>query len=303
MKNQSAPLAILALLGAMLLWSSSFVATKAAYAVLHPITLVAGRMIVGTVVLVVFFFNRLRPANYQAGDWKWLVFMGLAEPCLYFMFEAYALRYTTASQAGMITAILPLLVSVAAVRVLAEKVQGKRLMGLMVAMAGVIWLTLAGSPEPTAPNPVLGNVLEFAAMVCATGYMISVRRLSSRYNALTLTAAQTFTGTLFFVPMLFLPGIPLPAHIDFTAVASVVYLGVFVTLGACGLYNFGAGRIPASSASTYVNLIPVFTVALGWIFLNETLNAYQFLACAVVFVGVFLSRDGRLSEPSRPTQP
>ncbi len=66
---------------------------------------------------------------------------------------------------------------------------------------------------------------------------------------------------------------------------------MFVTLGAYGLYNFGVSRIPASQASAFVNLIPVFTVILGWIILNERFAPVQYLASALVFSGIFLSQD------------
>jgi drug/metabolite transporter (DMT)-like permease len=57
------------------------------------------------------FGKKLLQFRYEAGDWRWLVVMGIAEPCLYFLFETSALQYTTAGQAGVITATLPLLAS------------------------------------------------------------------------------------------------------------------------------------------------------------------------------------------------
>ncbi len=69
-------------------------------------------------------------------------------------------------------------------------------------------------------------------------------------------------------------------------------LGTFITLGAYGLYNFGVSRIPASQAAAFVNLIPVFSVILGYTLLAEHLNIWQWFAVAMVFLGVFLSRYG-----------
>lgn len=39
--------------------------------------------------------------------WKYIVLLALCEPCFYFVFEGYAMIYTTASQAGMVVAALP----------------------------------------------------------------------------------------------------------------------------------------------------------------------------------------------------
>ena len=78
---------------------------------------------------------------------------------------------------------------------------------------------------------------------------------------------------------------------------AVVYLGAVVTLGAYGCYNYGVSKLPASQATAFVNLIPVFTIILGWLILGEKFNFMQYLAAAVVFAGVILSQDSAGGEP------
>ena len=72
--------------------------------------------------------------------------------------------------------------------------------GFVLAVIGVCWLSLASEVSEGAPRPVLGNFLEFAAMVCATGYTLTLKKLSARYTPLFLTAIQAFIGALFFLP-------------------------------------------------------------------------------------------------------
>lgn len=281
--------AIAALLGAMVLWGTSFVATKLAYTAFHPMATVAVRMWVASAALLTVW-PKLRGSQYRSGDLKWLLLLALCEPCLYFIFEGYALRYTSASQAGMVTATLPLLVAVVAAWTLKEKISRNMLLGFTLGMAGVVWLTLAGQPEASAPNPLLGNLLEFLAMCFATGYFITARRLSARYSSWVLTAAQAFVGAVFFTPFLLHSDVGLPSSPSWLALGATVYLGLAVSLGACWLYNFGVSRMAASLASAYVNLIPVFSVLLGWLVLGETFTLSQILASLVVFAGVAISQ-------------
>ncbi len=70
--------------------------------------------------------------------------MVLCEPCLYFAFEAKALVYTSAAQAGMITTIMPLLVAIAAWFFLKESITPRIIIGLLIAIFGAIWLRTAG---------------------------------------------------------------------------------------------------------------------------------------------------------------
>lgn len=281
----------------MALWGSSFIALKLAFTELPPMWVIFGRMALGSLVFLLAWRWRGR-IEYRAGDWKYLLGLAACEPCLYFIFEALALQRTSASQAGMITALLPLLVAVGAYLTLRERITRTTLAGFLLAVVGAVWLSLAGDADEHAPAPLLGNFFEFLAMLCATGYTLLLKHLSSRYSAFALTALQAFVGSLFFLPLaLFNAG--LPAEISAQGWGSVVYLGIVVTVGAYGLYNFGVGRLPASQASGFTNLIPVFTLLMAVLFLGERLNAWQLLAVGLVFIGVGLSQWRR--DPSVPT--
>jgi drug/metabolite transporter (DMT)-like permease len=282
---------------AMALWGSSFIALKLAFTELPPMWVIFGRMALGSLVFLLAWRWRGR-IEYRAGDWKYLLGLAACEPCLYFIFEALALQRTSASQAGMITALLPLLVAVGAYLTLRERITRTTLAGFLLAVVGAVWLSLAGDADEHAPAPLLGNFFEFLAMLCATGYTLLLKHLSSRYSAFALTALQAFVGSLFFLPLaLFNAG--LPAEISTQGWGAVVYLGIVVTVGAYGLYNFGVGRLPASQASGFTNLIPVFTLLMAVLFLGERLNAWQLLAVGLVFIGVGLSQWRR--DPSVPT--
>ena len=278
------------LIGAMVLWASSFIALKLAFRSVDPLLVILGRMLVASCCALCFFSNFRKGFAYRRGDWKALLFMSFCEPCLYFLFEAKALENTTASQAGMICALLPLLVAIAARIFLGERISARTLTGFILAISGAVWLSASAKPESEAPNPALGNLLEFIAMLCATGYIITVKRLTSRYSPFALTALQAFVGAVFYLPVLFLPATTLPAHLDLGGVLSIVYLGIFVTLGAYGLYNYALSRVPATQASAFVNLIPVLTIMMGWLILGEAFTPIQYLAALLIFTGIFLSQ-------------
>ena len=280
----------LALIGAMFLWASSFIALKVAFRAYDPMVVIFGRMFVASICLLAMGFRFRRSLNYQKGDYKLILFMAFCEPCLYFLFEAQAIVYTTAAQAGMITAILPILVMITASIVLHERTGLQGWIGAAVAVGGVCWLTLESSPSENAPNPILGNFLEFLAMVCATGYMVTLRYLTVRYSPFFLTAIQALIGCVFYFPLLFLPGTVLPTHFNLLSALAVFYLGAAITLGAYGLYNYGLKYVSASRSAVYVNLIPVISVVLAWLILGETFVRNQILAAAVIMFGVWLTQ-------------
>jgi len=289
MSNRSSLLPVLSLVLAMILWASSFIALKISFQGYHPMIVIFGRMVVGSLCFLLFY-RQLKDTRLRRQDLKCLLFMAVCEPCIYFMFEAKAMQLTTASQAGLITAMLPLMVALGATVFLKEKVARKTLAGFGIAIAGACWLSLAGDESTSAPNPLLGNFLEFMAMVAATGYTLSVKHLSSRYSPVFLTAFQSVVGAFFFSLFLLHPEISLPTEFFPAPAFAVIYLGSFVTLGAYLAYNYGVSKIPASQASAFVNLIPVFAVILGFLILEERFSMFQYAASLLVLGGVFISQ-------------
>jgi len=287
-RNMSLP--SLALLLATLLWSSSFIALKFAFHAYDPMVVIFGRMLVASICFLIVARRVTHALHYCRGDYKLILFMAFCEPCLYFIFEAKAVQNTTASQAGMITAMLPILVMITAVFFLKEQIKGRAWLGSIVAVAGVCWLTLESSPSTDAPNPLLGNFLEFLAMVCATGYTIAMKSLTNRYSPFFLTAMQAFIGCFFYFPLIFLPPTTLPDKLYIGPGLAIIYLGAVITLGAYGLYNYGVKHLPANKAASYINLIPIFTVLMGWLILGETFTVRQVFAGGLIISGVYLTQ-------------
>ncbi len=285
--KQLAPM--LALLAAVFLWGGSFVGMRIALKSLGPLIVIWCRMIIA-LFLILPFIGKIIPDNYRKGDWKLLFPMVLFQPCLYFLLESNALRFTTSTQAGVISASVPVLVTFGACMFLSESINKLTFSGLILSVAGVIFLTVGQGAKSLAENPVLGNILETLAMVFAAANMIIIKKLSARYNPWTLTAMQIVAGTIFFLPGLF-KMIQLDSSIWTTKLVFIlIYLGAFVSLGAFGLYNWGMSHIPASKASSYINLIPVTAIFTGWIILGESLNLFQSISAFIVIIGVLLTQ-------------
>lgn len=283
-------LPFLALFMGMLLWGSSFVAFKYAVMFFDPIVVVFARMFLSA-LLFLLAFSLWRPRTLRREDLGFMVFMALCEPCFYFVFEGQALTMTSASQAGMVAATLPVLVAVCAGFFLGERLTARSWSGLFLALAGVVWVSVSGVATEAAPRPFMGNFLELLAMLCAAGYTVSMKKLCARYSPWFLTAVQSMVGTVFFLPLLFLPTTTLPAAFPVGPSLAVLYLGVCISIGAYGLYNYGISKLPAWQASAFVNLIPVFSMLLGWLCLGERLTPWQLAGVAVVFAGVLLSQQ------------
>jgi drug/metabolite transporter (DMT)-like permease len=279
---------ILSLIFAMFIWASSFIALKAAMEDLGPFTVIFFRMIFASLCFVYFIKDFIK-YDFSKKDIKFILLLALFEPCLYFVFESKALQLTSASQAGMITSLMPIITAMAAGYFLKEIISKQLIIGSLIAMSAAIWLSLQGSTSISSPNPLLGNFFELLAMACGAGYTITARYLSSKYSALFITAIQVFIGAIFFTPLFIYEYNTIPMNFTLNSFLWTIYLGVVVTLAGYGLYNYALTKIPASKAAVFIYLIPVFTLILAYFVLNEKLSFFEFVACFVIMFGVFVS--------------
>lgn len=270
----------------MLLYGGSFVAMKAAVQILDPWLIVLGRMLLALAAFSLYW-KRIPPIGHVRVHLPKLMIMALCEPCLYFVFEAQALTLTQASQAGVITALLPVLVVCAAGMFLKEKTSRTGWLGLAIGVLGAALLSVFAPEDQYSPNPALGNLLEFTAMVCATVYTLMVKHLVRVFPPLFLTAFQVIVGAVFFSPALLIS--PWPKDISWQALASVAYLGLGVSVGAYSLYNYCLSKLSAGRVAAAVNLIPAFTLVLGWLVLGESLRDWQWLGIAFILAGARLA--------------
>lgn len=283
-----------ALIIGMTAWASSFIGLKFALSAYSPFEVIAGRMFVASFICLPFlkqFFLFLKDRK------KALILLGgvLSEPCCYFLFETAALRYTSSAQAGMVLAIMPLCVGFCAWLLLKEKQSLYAWLGFLLAFVGVFWLSFSGETSESVPNPFLGNMLELGAVFCGVGYTLSCRSLTTSMSPWLFTAAQSFGGFLFYAPLTLLPlevspvvlDVEIPGWLPFV---SIIYLGLVVSLLGYGFYNYGVSKLSATEAAAYVNLIPVITLIIGLIFLEEHLTAIQYAASFAILSGMLLSQ-------------
>ena len=288
MNKKNSIIGILSLTFAMFIWASSFIALKTAMLDLEPYTVIFLRMFTASLCFVYFIKDFIK-YDFSRSDIKYIVLLAFFEPCLYFIFEAKAIQLTTASQVGIITSLMPIITAMAAGYFLKEIISKQLIFGSLIALFGAVWLSLQAVSSVNAPNPLLGNFYELLAMVCGAGYTIVARYLSEKYSALFITAIQVFIGAIFFFPLFIYEYNT--GNLNFTnnAILCVFYLGVIVTLGGYGLYNYALTKIEASKAAVFIYLIPVFTIILAYLILEEKLNTIEFIACCMILIGVFIS--------------
>lgn len=273
----------------MALWGTSFAVTKFAYSSMPPMYVIWLRMLIALAAFLPLL-ARVRRPEYRKGDWKLLALSALLLPCAYFGLEGFAITFTTSSQAGVISAVMPLMVAASAWALLRERTTWRAAAAIVASIVGVVVLSVSGVEQSSAPNPILGNLLELGAMVAAAGATIAIKHLSSRYDPWLLTGLQMAVGSVFFAPLALASGAVQWAEVPLQAWLSVIYLGAGCGLAGFGLYNSALRLVPATQAAVMINLIPAVAMIAGWLALGESLTLIQVGACALIVAAVSYSQ-------------
>lgn len=272
---------------ALLIWSTSFIGTKIAYATFPPITLGALRFVIASAVLGVALIGGKAHVKPTLKDLGVMAVSGVLGITLYFTLENIGVSLTTASNAALIIASYPAITTLLELVIYRIKPSASKVAGILIAMAGVYLLSSTSGNEGNQSQHV-GDLILVATGVVWALYSFTTRKVVARYPAVTVSFYQTIAGVICFIPLSLTEMARWQAP-TVTSLAVLVYLGVMCSVAAFLLYNLGLRKLSPSTSVSLMNLVPVFGVILAVLILHETITARQLIGGPIVMAGVLLS--------------
>ena len=283
-----------AAVGMTVAFGLSFVATKYALRGFEPLLLALLRFaLAGGILWVVWRlrFGRVRVSRAELGR---LALLGFVSLTVYFSFENLGIARTSASEAAILIATIPLFVVILNAFTLRERTTARQWAGIALSFAGIAALVLlGGGGAGGAGGSLAGNLLVLAASLSAGVYSILARRLLVSRPALFVTTFQNLFGALFMLPLAvaeaLLVGVrqPTPA-----AAGGLLFLTMVCSITAFLLLNYAFRFIAASEVAVFINLTPIVAVAGAYALLGERFTPGQAVAAVVVVAGVWLTNSG-----------
>jgi drug/metabolite transporter (DMT)-like permease len=287
----------LALLGACVLWAISFVATKIALEVVPPLTVVSLRLLVAAVFFLplLAFTGRWRRVADRGVLLK-LFGLSLFGAGLHYGFQTVGLQTTNASNASVYVATGPITILLLAVLFLGEKLNSRKVVGIVIAMAGVLMVmgldTLAGFE---LDGNLMGDLLVFASIVMWGCFTVFGKKITGELGALTVTAAVTLIGAAWMAPVGWIEiqrtGFSL-AGITPVAWLAIAYLGACCNFLAVLLYFTALGHTESQKVGVYLYAIPPMTAVAAALVLAEPITLGLVVGTLLVIGGVALTERG-----------
>lgn len=285
-KNET--FAYISLIIATILYGTTLTAMKVCLNYYTEVEMISLRMIIASVLFLPFFLTVYKDLKVDKIDYKFIFLMTICEPCLYFLFETHALRFTTSGQAGVVSSMEPILIILFAKFILKEHLAKIAYIGVFLGIIGSVILSVGSDVNELAPNPVLGNSLEFCAEILTVTSIITTKYLMDKYPPFLLAGTQVLLGSVFFIILNILQGGSFVPVLN-ESIFILIYLGV-LTVVSYALYNYGICTLSASKASPFLYMLPISSICFGCFFLGESFNFVQAVACALIFLGIYISQ-------------
>ena len=288
MKAGRGPASYLAILGTVLFWGLSFVSSKTVLSSgVPPMTMVAMRFAVASVILFPLLKLREPDSRLDRGSFVPVMIGGLVGVTVYFFFESRGVKLTTASNASLIIATIPVFTAVAERVFYGTRVAWFRWLGVALSLGGVYLLIGRAGGGLGAPGKLTGNLFMLGACLSWVGYNMVSRNLHRKLSDFAVTAYQALFGTAFLIPLALLEhGSWVPLSV--TAILNILYLAVFCSAAGYFLYVFALARLGPVGIAPFLNLIPVVGVLGGVLILGESITALQIAGGAVAIAGVLV---------------
>jgi len=267
------------------LWGASYSFIKVGVETIPPITLIASRtLIAGAILLAVIRWRGLR-LPHDRRTWGRFMFQACLNSVVPFTLIAWAQQTTDASLAAILNSMTPIFAFLLTALVTRhEAVTGRKVFGVAAGLAGVC-LIIGVSALRGFGGELWSQLAIVAATVCYAGAAIFGKNFKG-FDPMMPAAGSLICGAVVLLPVSLAVDRPwqlsptlnsvmalLALSVFSTALAFVIYFRLVQTLGSVG-----------TTAQAYLR-VPV-GVAIGAVFLGETLTPTVSLGLGCVVVGV-----------------
>ena len=291
----------------VVVWAGNFIAAKIGLLYLPPLAMASFRVVLAGVVMIPVYFlcmrlsafgeaGELRRRGFVARDFWTFVYLGFFGVTVNQMCFTIGLHFTSVGHSAVIVGLGPIYILVLAVLLRLERATGHKVVGMLIALAGVAVLASENGISAHSAS-IEGDAITMAGSLGFAVYGVLGKRVTERYDTLTMTALTHFAGALIVLPLAIREARALyvTGHWEqpWRVWASLLYMAVFSSALAYVFYFWLLRYLEASQLSAFTYLLPVLATILGILWLGEKGSWTQVLGAVMSLGGVYWIESGR----------
>ena len=290
MKRSEISIWILSLpLIAVCIWSLNIAVTRYVTAFIEPVSISFYRWLVAFILLTPFMLPKLlRQREQIRPHLKKLAVLSAFGMVLYQGLAYSAAHYTTATNMGIINAFIPVFTIFAAFFVLRERPNMYAVLGTALSLFGLFYVIGQGSlSQILALGQHSGDVLMLFAVFFYAFYGVYLKKWQLALPLMISLYVQICFALLYHLPFLTFTGLDVLNQQNIT---SVLYAGIFPSLIAPLVWMLAVQKLGPSQTSVFMNLMPVITAIIAYVWLNEAWTIYHTVGGGIILLGIVLAQ-------------
>ena len=273
----------LTLLLVSLFWGGSFLFLRLLVIEgLEPLQIVSLRMLFAAVFIAPFFLKKLKKYSFQDHGFP-ILMIGLLNTALPFTLFAYASVNLGAGSLSVLQATVPILTALILFSLYRDEFSYMKLFGVLTGFSGLF--LLAG---PSGELDLFSSIL---CVIASLSYAISgvyLANTSAKIDNSFIGMGSLIVGAVLLSPFL-INFAEANLSISTTSWLYIAILGIINTSLAYVIFIKLIKRIGSLNASFVTYLVPVSSISLGILILDETFTLDMVVGSALIFLGVFFS--------------
>ena len=288
----------------------SFLVTKSGLEAFSPFELLFLRFTLATLVMTIAARLGFLKLSFKGKPMGLLLVCCLFQPIAYFACETLGLVEAASSTAGLILGANPALVAALGAIMLKEKLSARQTAGLVVSVAGVAFIVIAGrtgagAAGATSGDSLKGVILIVGALLCAGFFNIFSRRASASFSPVETTFAMMASGAVFFGVLAVVQDRITGASGILTrgtpqAWLAVAYLGILSSVIAFFLVNYTLAKLKASQSAVFGTLTTLIALVAGVLLRGESFGIAKAAGALMIVAGVWATNRPAKKEGPLP---
>ena len=215
-----------------------------------------------------------------------LCLLGFSGIFAYNFFFFKGLKLVPASHGALLVALNPIMVMLFSAWKYGEKINKMRIIGMLIALMGVVFVISRGNPLELFSSFQWGDAFMLGCPVTWAVYTIAGKDALKTTTPIQASAWAALSGCIM---LLFFAGTETyPEFVPGKVWIALSYLGIIGTVLAFVWYYEGVMKLGVTRTAVFNNLVPVFALILSVFILREQVPFYTYIGAALVIGGVVI---------------
>jgi drug/metabolite transporter (DMT)-like permease len=286
------------------LWGSTFMAIAVAVRHMSPLVMGSTRFVASGALMLAWCAwtgRKVLPAN--RGEWLRLGLIGVLLLTGGNVVVGWSEKYISSGLAALLLCATPIWVALIEAWILqSDRLSRRGVIGLGLGTIGMVillWPKLHATSALGRMELWASLALFAASLSWVTGSLISKRSKLS-IDAFTSTGWQMLIAGAVNSALALATGAFHPVRWTAGAVGSIAYLVIGGSLLGFTAYIWLLDNVPTAKVATYAYVNPIVAVFLGWLVLQERIDAFILAGSAVIIAGVVLVTTSKVHVAKPP---